>query len=175
MRQGAPPPPPAAVVSLNVSVVAAACVVAVVVVVVVVVVEFDVEFDVTSSNSADVVVVVVVVVVVAAVAVVVVVPTVVSGTIVNESNASIQLDKSIVGGVGAGEFDGSVTMLGAEVGLIPVGADAVAAVPFCDGMAVLLVDDSGDNTIISSVGGAIVDAPFDWKGASTSVVGDGLR
>ena len=174
MRQGAPPPPPAAVVSLNVSVVAAACVVAVVVVVVDVVVEFDVEFDVTSSNSADVVVVVVVVVVVAAVAVVVVV-TVVSGTIVNESNASIQLDKSIVGGVGAGEFDGSVTMLGAEVGLIPVGADAVAAVPFCDGMAVLLVDDSGDNTIISSVGGAIVDAPFDWKGASTSVVGDGLR
>jgi hypothetical protein len=164
-----------------VSVVAAACVVAVVVVVVDVVVEFDVvnvdsdfDADVTSSNSADVVVVVVVVVVVAAVAVVVVV-TVVSGTIVNESNASIQLDKSIVGGVGAGEFDGSVTMLGAEVGLIPVGADAVAAVPFCDGMAVLLVDDSGDNTIISSVGGAIVDAPFDWKGASTSVVGDGLR
>lgn len=57
----------------------------------------------------------------------------ISWTIGNESNASIQLDTSIVRGVGAGEFDGCVlTMLEVEVSLLPVGAID----PFCDGMDV---------------------------------------
>jgi len=63
-------------------------------------------------------------------------------------------------------------MLGVEVGLIPVGVIAIAAVPFCNGMACVLVNDDCDDTIILPVGGAM-DAPFDWKGAS-SLVGDGL-
>ena len=152
---------------MNASVVVAACVVVVIVVV-------AVEFDVTSSNSVDIVVDVVAVVIVIIVVAVIVVTAVISGMIENELNASIQLIKSIIRwDVSAGESDGLVTMLGVEVGLIPVSAVAIATVPFCDGMACVLVDDDCNDTIILSVGSAM-EAPFDWKGTSSSI-GNGLR
>ncbi len=107
-----------------------------------VVVAVVIESNVASSNSVGVVAVIV-----AVVDVVVVVVAIVSGMDVNESNAMIQLDKSIVRVVFAGEFGGCVvTMPDVEVKLIPVGAIAVA--PFCNGMAIL----DNCNIVYSCVG-----------------------